>query len=518
MPAWTHDRAKHLLAKNPEMDKSQAFAIATQQAYAAGKVPKDFGTEEGKQEAKAKFDKPKKQYTKTPNPGDLETPKLSEAVVNMLADFEKKANWLSKGVQGIKKVFGNPSSGGSTGAVMAKGMQSPFNQRRFAAQAPSVDPTLAARQAQSANVQRNFGSTGLQVKTSAFVDELSKIALPVGVGGALAGGVLGAGTGAGAGYLDREPGEDASVKKMLGYGAAGAGLGALGGAGIEAAGRGIARALKDKPQVAPAVEDVADAASAGPSPKGRGSEWYQKAHDLVDSGDSEGFARHMGVEPVEDIDGFMGVADDHARRLDKIQADVRKIIDDPDAPLPPEVRERARRIIDSPFPVDELGPDPVDEQKTRDIDAAMGRVRTAVDRLDPRSPLSASSTRGPIGPMPSGGKVEPPKVIDTVGEAVGEEPAPSLQELIERDREMGRNINQKIDAHLDKRQSLADVAEQAQQAAVNDPRVQATRAKARTHEQIFQDYMEGVLERDKEFRRDAEQRLAALLEETKKKK
>lgn len=31
MPAWTHDRAEHLLDKNPSMKKSTAFAIATQQ-------------------------------------------------------------------------------------------------------------------------------------------------------------------------------------------------------------------------------------------------------------------------------------------------------------------------------------------------------------------------------------------------------------------------------------------------------------------------------------------------------
>ena len=76
MPTWIHDRAQHLLAKNPSMDKAQAFAIATQQSHALGKSPKGFGTPPGKREAKQKFDKPKKAYTKTPNPGGLETPKL----------------------------------------------------------------------------------------------------------------------------------------------------------------------------------------------------------------------------------------------------------------------------------------------------------------------------------------------------------------------------------------------------------------------------------------------------------
>jgi hypothetical protein len=34
MPAWIHNRAEHLLAKNPKMNKSQAFAIATKQSKA----------------------------------------------------------------------------------------------------------------------------------------------------------------------------------------------------------------------------------------------------------------------------------------------------------------------------------------------------------------------------------------------------------------------------------------------------------------------------------------------------
>jgi hypothetical protein len=77
MPAWVHERAKHLLAKNPEMNKSTAFAIASQQAHASGKSPKKWGTSGGKQDAKEKYDKPKKEYTKTPNPGKLDSPKLA---------------------------------------------------------------------------------------------------------------------------------------------------------------------------------------------------------------------------------------------------------------------------------------------------------------------------------------------------------------------------------------------------------------------------------------------------------
>jgi hypothetical protein len=78
MPAWIHDRAEHILAKNPSMSKSTAFAIATQQSHKLGKSPKGYGTAQGKREAKAKYDKPKKEYVKGSNPGGLESSKMAE--------------------------------------------------------------------------------------------------------------------------------------------------------------------------------------------------------------------------------------------------------------------------------------------------------------------------------------------------------------------------------------------------------------------------------------------------------
>lgn len=63
MPKWIHDRAKHIQEKNPDMDESTSFAIATQQAYKLGKTPKGYGTPEGKRTAKAKYTNPKKDYT-----------------------------------------------------------------------------------------------------------------------------------------------------------------------------------------------------------------------------------------------------------------------------------------------------------------------------------------------------------------------------------------------------------------------------------------------------------------------
>lgn len=59
MPKWLHSRAEHLQAKNPSMPKSEAFAIATQQAEATGHVPKGYGTPQGHHEAKQKYKTPR---------------------------------------------------------------------------------------------------------------------------------------------------------------------------------------------------------------------------------------------------------------------------------------------------------------------------------------------------------------------------------------------------------------------------------------------------------------------------
>jgi len=65
MPRWIEDRAKHIQKKNPDMDESAAWAIATQQAHKLGKTPKNYGTAEGKRAAKEKYGKPKSEYRKT---------------------------------------------------------------------------------------------------------------------------------------------------------------------------------------------------------------------------------------------------------------------------------------------------------------------------------------------------------------------------------------------------------------------------------------------------------------------
>lgn len=82
MPAWIHNRAEHLLAKNPAMPKGEAFAIATQQAHSVNKSPKGYGTSEGRSTAKAKFDTPKDDK-KTANPGGLTSPKMEKKEASM---------------------------------------------------------------------------------------------------------------------------------------------------------------------------------------------------------------------------------------------------------------------------------------------------------------------------------------------------------------------------------------------------------------------------------------------------
>ena len=70
MPQWIHDRARHIQAKNPEMNESAAFAIATQQAHATGKSPKGYGTSAGREEAKEKYTTPGDDK-KTADPGGI---------------------------------------------------------------------------------------------------------------------------------------------------------------------------------------------------------------------------------------------------------------------------------------------------------------------------------------------------------------------------------------------------------------------------------------------------------------
>lgn len=62
---WIYQRAARIRKKNPDMEESTSFAVATQQAHKVGKSPKKFRTKQGVREAKVKFSLPKKEYQKT---------------------------------------------------------------------------------------------------------------------------------------------------------------------------------------------------------------------------------------------------------------------------------------------------------------------------------------------------------------------------------------------------------------------------------------------------------------------
>ncbi len=141
MPAWIHDRAKHLLAKNPDMNKSQAFAIATQQSHKLGRSPKGYGTKEGKKKARQKFDKPREEYVKSPNPGKLESAKLAAMrdelllikQAGLMADLGKRL--------GLKAARAAPAMRGS---AQARGIAKQMAQGRNYGGA-AVDPFVKMR-------------------------------------------------------------------------------------------------------------------------------------------------------------------------------------------------------------------------------------------------------------------------------------------------------------------------------------------------------------------------------------
>lgn len=201
------------------MKKSTAFAVATMQSHATGKTPKDFGTKEGKREAKAKFDKPKKEYVKTPNPGNLDSPKLASMM------------FASMGEELQKEALGNLLSGlfgGGGAAAVAKATK-------------SLIPATGVVKGGTLPFLSRFRTTASQFKPSftgfaksSSVGELQKEALGMpatfmgkrllqGVGiGALGGAAAGAAAG----------GEGGRLKGALTGAAGGAALGAAGGYAI----------------------------------------------------------------------------------------------------------------------------------------------------------------------------------------------------------------------------------------------------------------------------------------------
>lgn len=146
MPAWIHERAKHIRAKNPDMKESTSFAIATQQSHALGKSPKSYGTAEGRATAKEKYKTPgddKKTAAMTKMAAfSEELEKLAKEKDSGFFDAAK--NLLTTPISGTPELFGGMKAGiekatrgGMPGKGPSAGFQK-FQQQRAAGMNPKV--------------------------------------------------------------------------------------------------------------------------------------------------------------------------------------------------------------------------------------------------------------------------------------------------------------------------------------------------------------------------------------------
>lgn len=162
MPAWIHDRAKHIQRKNPDMPEGQAFAIATQQAHKLGKTPKGYGTKEGKATARAKYSLPRSEYRKTAD-------RVKKAA-HMVA-LQKRANMM----------MGYPSTPGAGGAGVGGAPSPAAVPQMKPPPAPPVRPAPSAQGAPPTTMPMAQSGPGQMLKTSsdivleAFFDELGQI-------------------------------------------------------------------------------------------------------------------------------------------------------------------------------------------------------------------------------------------------------------------------------------------------------------------------------------------------------
>ena len=118
MPRWIEQRVTHILAKHPNMPTSEAWAIGTQQAHALGKSPKDYGTKEGRDIAKAKYKTPQDDR-RIANPGHLESEKMSGVWEYLNAPIPGTKKWVAGTplgdaiVEGARKLVGGSTEAAS---------------------------------------------------------------------------------------------------------------------------------------------------------------------------------------------------------------------------------------------------------------------------------------------------------------------------------------------------------------------------------------------------------------------
>lgn len=145
MPQWIHDRADHIRGKNPGMSKSQSFAIATQQAYAAGKAPKTYGTSEGRQDAKRKYDSPKSEYKKVADPSEKTSGISLASLLGFTNELQKLAFSAPKPttVGDMRKVVSSQGTALSTRKLSYSKVREPAptaSSSELAASAKTVQP------------------------------------------------------------------------------------------------------------------------------------------------------------------------------------------------------------------------------------------------------------------------------------------------------------------------------------------------------------------------------------------
>jgi len=129
---WIYQRAKRLRAKNPEMEESTSFAIATQQAHKVGKSPKGFRTKGGVAEARSKYQLPRKEYRKTAG--------AEEMMAKMLKKLRAKEDTTKEDDRKIKYLRNQLYGDGSMKTAQLAGFFDELN--KFAEELVGATPAL----------------------------------------------------------------------------------------------------------------------------------------------------------------------------------------------------------------------------------------------------------------------------------------------------------------------------------------------------------------------------------------
>lgn len=144
-PKWIHDRAHHIMRKDRGVGKSTAYAIATQQSHASEHTPGSWGTEEGREEAKEKYEKPASSYEQTADPKEKKAHRDA-----MFGGFLDELDKIAAGVATppVPTAPSTPASSTVTGssgkAFGSSGVKSPTSvnpQRPLAGKANLANPT-----------------------------------------------------------------------------------------------------------------------------------------------------------------------------------------------------------------------------------------------------------------------------------------------------------------------------------------------------------------------------------------